>query len=76
MSYELNYEFSERYFDRFIEKQDSKKYKEIVGKRGNNLNLSKYSKTDFENIKGHTYIGSIKMTDIYTDQFITLNKHT
>ena len=41
---------SDEYFDRYIEKHESKKYKEIVGRRGNNLNLGKYSKTDFENI--------------------------
>ncbi len=41
---------SNEYFFRHIRKHESKNYKEIVGKRGNNLNLSKYSKIDFENI--------------------------
>ena len=41
---------SDEYFNRYIEKHESKKYKEIVDRRGNNLNLGKYSKTDFENI--------------------------
>lgn len=41
---------SDEYFDRYIEKQESKMYKSIVGIRGNNINLSQYSKDDFENI--------------------------
>lgn len=41
---------SEEFFERHIKKEEAKQYKSIVGKRGNNDNLSKYKREDFENI--------------------------
>lgn len=66
---------SNDYFDRYVEKHESKKYKEIVGKRGNNLNLGKYSKTDFENVtlqnilKVNYILENIKVASSY-DNFL------
>lgn len=44
-----DYTSDEDYFDRHIDKNQSKDYKRLVGERGNNTNLGKLTKKDFEN---------------------------
>lgn len=69
---------NDEYYERFISKAEVQNYKKIVGIRGNNFNLSKYSLDDFENItlqnvlKANYIVNNLKCIPTYEDFMLLL----
>ena len=73
---------NDEYYERFISKAEVQNYKKIVGIRGNNFNLSKYSLNDFENItlqnvlKANYIVNNLKCIPTYEDFMLLLQSNS